>query len=170
MTSDKIFSILIKALLHMPAQCWARARLPERPKNRKLACAERKQFPFKRFVLLPACSQKRGPDGVWIIFRAKVFIYMVCFTSPPTAYGAIIAFQTDLHQLSFGPLHVTLFTNYKPVFCCTETVIQVIFSFGHYKGSVEYLLNPLNPNAVVCDVEVIQDVGRLVVPEDLMDG
>lgn len=32
------------------------------------------------------------------------------------------------------------------------------------------LLNLLDPNAVVCDVEVIVDVGQLIVSEDLMDG
>lgn len=32
------------------------------------------------------------------------------------------------------------------------------------------LLNPLDPNAVVGDVEVIEDVSRLIVSEDLMDG
>lgn len=32
------------------------------------------------------------------------------------------------------------------------------------------ILDPLDPDAVVCDVEVIEDIGRIVLPEDLMDG
>lgn len=31
------------------------------------------------------------------------------------------------------------------------------------------LLNPLDPDAVVADVEVVQDVGRLVLPEDFVN-
>lgn len=145
------------------------------PKPQICLCAEGKQFRFKHFILLPACSLSRGPDGAWTICRAKVFIYTVCFTF-------FFFFSNSIWdnnclpdwptQISFGPLHIicSLITNLPPFLTATSIWLPQTSHTATWKGSYVNLLNPLDPNAVVCDVEVIEDVGRLIGSEDLVDG
>lgn len=47
---------------------------------------------------------------------------------------------------------------------------QILDTLNLRLADLGNILDPLDPDAVVCDVEVIEDIGWIVLPEDLMDG
>lgn len=77
--------------------------------NRKFACVQKENnsdFNILSCFQLVALADDQMVPGLFSELEYS-FIQLYMFYTPPIAYGAIIAFQTDLHKLASG--HLTLF-------------------------------------------------------------